>query len=219
MDLGVPVTGGQAAESSGDQPAAKKREIQNTLQEAVQNCAKLSLANAQATRALKATVFECIRMPVDSQWAAAHKEGTVGFMKLLEETKKTTKDADKIRQITSHPSVHGFNMLVKKYIEQGAPHAQLLKDSAAHWTSELVAEQVKHCKLCKMYGGKTVRLEIAVPLALTMVTSQPPTAACPAWAWVVVRESMLKTPNHVVMRGQAPPGELERQLQTWLDAK
>eukprot|EP00974_Lingulodinium_polyedra_P070886 6861332-Lingulodinium_polyedra.AAC.1 len=56
-----------------------------------------------------------------------------------------------------------------------------------------------------------------VALAAEKGTQQPPLFMSPAWAWVLIRRSLLAS-KISELEGMAPAGDLERKVQEALDA-
>ena len=64
------------------------------------------------------------------------------------------------------------------------------------------------------------RLEISTPLAPhTNVEAEDELAFTPTWAWLMIKVELLKEKTTVEMEGLAPPGDLERRIQEYLDTQ
>ena len=83
MDLGaVRPRSESASEESENKRRAKgqaKGQASGSMDEVVKQIAKLSLSNAQSTRALESCVMETFKLPADNPYYKAYKEGTVLF--------------------------------------------------------------------------------------------------------------------------------------------
>jgi len=71
-----------------------------------------------------------------------------------------------------------------------------------------------------MYQAPHKRLEISVPMLL-MNPSDPPSVEgfTPTWAWIQIKEQIMKPKEHWELEGMAPPRDLERKIQEFLDAQ
>ena len=62
------------------------------------------------------------------------------------------------------------------------------------------------------------QFKVSVPLAMNLDPEIAPlTGISPAWVWTVLRKHLLKQKGASLLQGEAPPGDLERQIQVYLD--
>jgi len=225
MDLGA---NRPRADSSADSSARNVRPrggkaghtaSEGEMGEVVKQIAKLSLSNAQSNRALEACVMETLKIPADSPYSKAYKEGTLMFSQAQEDLKKTTKDPEVIREKLVLPQVYAFNqMIVLLLKEKDLPLAELIAAETKKWDPKMVASQIKHYQMSKMYGGANMKFKVSVPMALNLNPDiQPVTGISPAWVWCVLKKHLLQQKGVSLMQGRAPPGDLERQIQMFLD--
>ena len=57
----------------------------------------------------------------------------------------------------------------------------------------------------------------AVDPSTTQAEEMQPEQLTPAWAWRVVKKQLLAMDQVVEMEGVAPPGDLERKIQEFID--
>ncbi len=225
MDLEEPTPQGGAGTqelATDGPPAAKIRAIGNTdvekLKANLELLCKLTLSNTQAVRALKTIVMQTFKIPNESPFYVAYKKGTKKFNDLIEAASSPQQKAK-----VAPPMVYCWNEIVKYVIGLGGNIAKAISESAEGWTQEAVMDQIRHMQISKMYGGTHSRLEVACPgsivleRAATMIDPDA-TNLSPEAVWIVIKDCLIKTEGTVVLRGRAPPGEMERQVQQLLDA-
>ena len=72
--------------------------------------------------------------------------------------------------------------------------------------------------MSRMYQNHHKRLEISAPLAPhTSPEVIDELAFTPSWAWLQIKAEMMKEKHTIEMEGLAPPGDLERRIQEYLD--
>ena len=107
------------------------------------------------------------------------------------------------------PHLHVFNALIM-YAENS--YAETLPGQAAkeliekNYNFQQLGKMVKHARVADNYGGKTKRLEINV---------QENSLA--EKFWVALKAELLSTSGIKEKPGMAPMGNLERELQRFLD--
>ena len=91
---------------------------------------------------------------------------------------------------------------------------------------EVVADQIRHCRVSKMFSSSVKRLEVSCPLAQTVVYFNPQVQETvpekveeltPAWAWVQILAVIKKSKNFKALEGLAPAGDLARKVQEYID--
>ena len=222
-------------------PTNQEQKEQKDMAELLNNVSKLALSSALSSRVLKAVVIKCVRIPTNSQWVTVHKEARAKYIEDQQKAKSDGVPADKHKQKCGIPSVWGTNAwmrsLVKvlkqdleKMIKDQPDHAdttnlkariELISKSTEKWTWQMIHEDIPHSAVSKMLHNTEKRIEISMPMAAT-VAAQPQ---------LYMMEGGLYRPIHVMlmafsmiveegeeMLGMAPAGDLERKIQTALDA-
>ena len=128
------------------------------------------------------------------------------------------------------PSVNGFNGMVGKYILDKCQFHAEMSEAIKLWTSQegwkTIHLHIRHCRVSKMFLSANKRLEVSCPgelhtMALfpNLLTEAPKQveSLTPTWAYLVIRAEFRKSSDCKSLEGIAPPGDLERKIQDWLD--
>ena len=130
--------------------------------------------------------------------------------------------ADK-KNILSEPYLHVWNTVLKVFHEEGKrqPKYQALAGHINEYVNKYaptdpnnldcpqvksMLKQVKYCRVQKCYDQSFKRLEVSIVPNSDSAT-----------IWQMVLPMLLEMPNVEEMSPMAPPGNLERQIQQWLD--
>ena len=183
---------------------------------------KLLLNVAMQARIHKSILIECIKTPVDCPYYISHKEGTTQFTLAAKKLKEQGKTPMEIKEAIGTPSVHGFNAMVAQYMEAKNPKNAQMGVATKLWEAQngwkTVHFHIKHCRYSKMFHNTEKRLEISAPFEnQTNKDEAQEDQLTPTWAWMQIREVILKNPKAYQMEGVAPPGDLERKVQEWID--
>lgn len=174
--------------------------------------AKLSLSSAQQCRAIKSVVIDVVRAPADAPIVKAVKAATKAYA----EAAKKIVDANTRAEKLGPPHVHAWNACIKNFkgvleassTEQDKKVLQGLTKYIAEknpgWRT--VIDEVMHVRVRKNFNRDLVCLEFHV---------RPQTHSGEVFSKLM--EWMEKQQGFSRMHGQAPPGDLERRLQTWLE--
>jgi len=185
---------------------------------------KLALNSAMQVRIHKAIIIDCYKVLAASLWFTLHSEATKSFATAQSKLKEEGKSPQEIKEMIGMPSIHGFNSMVKHVMTLKIPEAAKLKTAVALWETQegwkTIAQHIRCCRFSKMFNAQDKRLEMSVPLEMhTDIDEEDHTALTPTWAWLIIKREMLKeSSSHIQMEGVAPPGDMERKIQEWLDA-
>ena len=76
---------------------------------------------------------------------------------------------------------------------EGLKNASEMAEAIKKWDPKMVASQIKHFQMSKMYGGLNYKFKVSVPLAMNLDPEIVPlTGISPAWVWAVLRKHLLK---------------------------
>jgi len=223
MDL---MAGLPAADSSGkDLVGNKKRKGEEEIKYKDFLCivSKLVLNSAMQVRIHKAIIIDCYKIKAESQWFVCHIEATKSFAVHQSQLKESGQNPAEIKEAIGMPSVHGFNAMVKHLLTLKFPEAARVRTAVALWGTQegwrTIAYHIKCCRMTKMFHATDKRLEISVPQEPFTSLEQPDdNLLTPTWVWLLIKREMMKEKDHVQMEGVAPPGDMERKIQEWLDA-
>lgn len=214
MDLGfgldgedVPVERQQAARRAA--VGSSGRELQRT----VETLTKLTLSNAQQIRGMRSILLDCYRLPADAQLVVAAKAATQAY---AEKARKIENAADRYERI-GLPHLHAWNGCIRAYkaaLEAGGAAAKpkldallgLLEKTRAEG-GKIVMEHVPYCRVRKTFNRDYMNLEIHVMRGTHS-----------RGIYEMVREWVLSLKGAAQLPGTAPPGDLGRKLQEWLEA-
>ena len=124
-----------------------------------------------------------------------------------------------IRDKLVMPEVYAFNNMIMLLLKaEGLKNATEMAEPMKKWDPKMVASQIKQFQMSKMYGGLNYKFKVSVPLAMNLnpdITSL--TGISPAWVWTILRKQIMLQKGAALLQGKAPPGDLERQIQLFLD--
>ena len=133
-----------------------------------------------------------------------------------------------MKHILGIPAVHGFNAWVKIYIEglkEKSPD-QMAKAQAASgkWMAagwQHIHEHIPVCKRENMHTSKYTRMYITAPLSLGKAHASSEMENWTPTDFFIEMRNIWNAPGSKIiqMRGEAPRGDLERKLQSWVDDK
>ena len=192
---------------------------------------KMCLNNALHNRILRAIVIDCYRVSVENPYIEAHMEATAKYAVAAKKMRDAGKSQEEVKEELGIPSVHGFNAMVKVYIDTtpGLPLVKEVQEAVALWTSQegwkTINKSIRHCRVSRMFKSAHKRLEISVPAIGTSVDPSPPQAAppsvdglSPAWVWTLILHQISKDEEFLTQEEMAPAGDLERQIQAMVDS-
>eukprot|EP00969_Alexandrium_andersonii_P333638 14745403-Alexandrium_andersonii.AAC.1 len=193
--VGAGVAAGSAASTKG-------------LEGVVKVLAKMSLQNAQNMRAVRSVVITTVNMPAAHEAIVGMKAATAAFM----EKAKSYKGGEEKFKAIGCPHWHSWNALVKWAGENGkqdlkahvAEYLQIAKDSGLG--VHFYAEDVKLVRVAKAYAKDRAKLEVSME-----------SGSKAAILWKLIQGELEAQEGCRVMRGTAPPGHFEDQLQQWLE--
>ena len=114
--------------------------------------------------------------------------------------------------------VHLYNTMVGQTIleppsvEEGKALEEFMKGVK---TIADYGNEIRVVRLSPMYDSKLKRLEVSIVPEISGPSEGPPKMSA-AMTWPIVRRALLKEKGCKAMRGQAPPGKPERELQKML---
>jgi len=182
----------------------------------------LLLNVAMQTRILRSIVIECIQLPADNCFITEFKKTTGAWttrVQGLQEKEEKTRQQIEAEVGLCH--CHGWNSLIKALMTHFQTHT--LNDKLASVKSYVdkintiptlqekmtyLMTAVNYCRVAKTHDSKFKRLEIG----FGMDESEER---------VIYREflkpTLLLQEKSRLLKGIAPPGDLERQIQKWID--
>ena len=197
---------------AGKSDRTKKK--QDQYQELMSLVVKLSLSSALQVRMLRAIMIDCYMIPTESKWFTLHKQATVDYNAMAERLRKEGKAQEAVKNQIGLPHLHAFNAHVKHYVELKPQSAQEIQDYIKQWGSwQKVNKEIKHYRVTRTFHASNKRLEVSAPMI-----DRSPVQGSVTWMWGMIRQEILASPQTKEMQGIAPMGDLERQLQTWLDS-
>jgi len=215
MDLGKSSTQGQAS---------KAQRVGNTasdLKPIIAILGKLTLNNAQQSRMLRAILITCFRIESGNDVVSMMQEATRNFATKAKELRDSGMTSDAVRTELASPAVHSFNALLQHTITaKDLDKNPKIVAFRAYYNLKGVQElarYVRHFKVAKMFDKKVIRIEvnlseIAHPEDMPKGTPDPRDLYL---EFVLPHIQSLK--GYCELPGVAPPGDLERQIQEWLD--
>ena len=191
-------------------PDAKKQKQTNTnpQNKVLQQIAKLSMNSALQVRALRAIVMETIMVEADCKVIQAGLAASRAFAEKAKTLDVKTREND-----LGLPHIHVWNAALKTIMQdiQGEPAAKDIIDRYIQQnqgtTWQKVHENVRHFKIARCFDKDKKKIEISTTSA-SMAES----------VWQVMKKRLLSQPGARELRGQAPMGDQERQIQAWLEA-
>jgi len=208
MDLGLGLP--QPGTADGSRKQRRTTEGGREQQRILETLAKLSLSNALQVRVLRSVMIDVVRVKTDSKMVGMIRESTKKFADAHKALSAEERTDCKLGLI----HIHAWNAMVgfyQKEIEGDAAASLELKQymdqySALGWRA--VAKEVKHVQVAKAWDAQYKKLEVST-------THDTPSAKL----WDKIKALILKDPACKELPGRAPPGDLERQLQTYLDSQ
>ena len=180
---------------------------------------KTVLDVAQKMRVQRAITLQQLRVDATHALVQEASKTTASFISRQKELKESGMAPDTIKKTLGHPSNHITNRWLEMWLQTLSQEEQEKEKAIiAQWEGGWVAlqKEIPHLKICRMYGGATKRIEVAIPFEEEM-RRQPE-----QWSTSVTRSFclMLKAlaADATPLMGTAPPSDLERQLQRMLDS-
>ena len=217
MDLGLEAASAGNGSDGPREPAHKKAavgEAPKDLIKMVALIAKLSLSTAQCTRCLRSVMLEVFTFVLECSLVQAVKTATRKYREACEKIPDSVQRKARL----GLPHIHVWNALLhgwKEYLgKQGSQESQekltmlntyIQKYQGLGW--EILSEQVKFARLKKIHDRKRIHLEMNV---------KPGTDSNDLYEGGL-KEWILHHPECDKIVGQAPPGDLERRIQQWLE--
>ena len=180
--------------------------------------AKLSLSNALQLRALRSILLEVHQVPTDNRYIQEATKATKAFA----EAAKEMSAKDKEEQL-GLPHIHVWNALLGVAMRSLEDRQKANQDPTLQLQSSLMAlkeyastyqelgwkavhAEVKYARIQKNFKAELKRLEINI------VDKSPSDEV-----WQIIREDLKRDKEVRELPGVAPAGDLERQLQRFLD--
>ena len=217
MDLGLSAEAGEAA------PAVKKQAVgasRDDTRKILTLLAECSLSNSLQARLMRAIMLDCTRCPSDNQYVLEASKATQAHHSRAQDFRKEGRSPDYIRDQLGTPSIHVWNACIKVYRER----RQEAKDEEAvkwvegyikEWEARGVAGQtpfVRHFAKERMFDKTVVRLVSCVRDSAAAQATHTPFAM-----YQRVMADLLSMPGVKALPGITPKGDLEQQIQAWLD--
>ena len=207
---------------------AKRRSTAASSTEANVDNVKLTLKNSQDIRMLRAAVGYTFRFETESQWISVFRAATQRYNEAAEKYREQGKSAEEVKQIMGIPAVHGFNAWVMHYTESlkekspdqmAKAQVAIGKWAAAGW--QHIHEHIPVCKRENMHTSKYTRMYITAPLAVGKAQASSDMENWTPTDFFIEMRNTWNAPGSKItqMRGEAPRGDLERKLQSWVDDK
>ena len=220
MQLGLAASSSNTSQSGEAHPkrvaVASKTEGMGEQLTAV---TKLALDGAQKMRTQRACTLLQYRVEATHMLVQEASRTTQSFIEKQKALKLEGKNPEQIKDALGHPSNHITNRWLQLWLATLSPEEKAKEEAIiCKWQGgwRALQREVPHLKVCRMYGGATKRIEVALPYA-QMVERHPA-----EWSNSVTRSFLLAFASlgkeAVPMEGAAPPSDLERQLQRMLDA-
>ena len=192
------------------------------LKDVVRIIAKLSLSNSQSSRLLKSILIDCWKLEASSDMITNMKEATRSFADTAKSMREDAKTSDSIRAELATPAVHAFNAILKTIfptVQDKSKKSETEKFVQYYQSKGLqeLARWVKHCKAIPMYDKKFIRLELHISEE-EVLPDHPKGGLTPLHVFNdIVKPFLLTQKGYAPLQGMAPAGDLERQVQAWID--
>ena len=190
---------------------AKTRRVDDDVKHVLSLVAKLSLSNDQQTRAMRAILLDCIKLPSDCEVAKAIMEATTKWHENIKEVPANQGRFEK----HGLPHLHAWNSMVAwfKFTQQD----HLIQASIKEYTAEFenlplgerflhLSDQVLHVRLAKNFDKDYRRLEC------NFKQNSPSERM-----YAMMKPFLLRIPDAHALPGIAPAGDIAKKLQQWLD--
>jgi hypothetical protein len=195
----------------------------------MQIIAKLCLSSALQVRALRAIVIVPIKLATTNPLIIALFEARKKYSDSAQSLREGGADSDTVTQTLGHSHIWQFNAIlqaIQSLTAAGQEKANTVIHTAigafcAEFQQPALMSQlhkwVRHCHVSKMFTGSLKRLEITVCSRSQLLCSEIKTTP-PDVLWDAhLMPFILRQLGGKEQAGQAPKGDLERQLQSWLD--
>ena len=207
--------------ASASQPTkrSKQGEQSEGVQETMLVMSKLLLSVAQAVRQHAAVLSVTWLIPTDGVLHRCCREATQRWQQVKESLIENGLKGEELKLKLGPPSAAVVNALVKMLMDQqqDGPEKQLMETVIAESkTWQDIAKCFPMCCIRKAHKGETKKLIISCPEERLIQVA----AVQKSWTLFMTPMRALINKNKAKeLVGTAPPGDLERKLQRWIDAK
>ena len=178
--------------------------------------AKLLLSLDLQVRGLRSILLDCVAIATSSMYIQKGSEATKKWNDAYNKLKEDGATPKAAKGQLGLPHVHLWNALLGTFKEratkaQNQPAVQQVTEyleQAQPLGVKGMASVVKFVRINKMYSSEHKRLEVNV---------KPDTIH--EKMWHTIRADILTLPESNHLEGMAPPGDLTRKVQEWLDNK
>ena len=211
------------------EPATKSRRTSVTELDGESNkllvlVAKLCLNSAQQVRLLRSVLLEAFMVPVENPFLAKMLRETKQFTEraksvrehLEEQGIPKAKIQDKVQDSLGLPHIHAFSALIEvalatlqKEPEANKQSIDVLTGYCADYQAKgwrAISQEVKAAMKEKAYGKENMKL---------LVNVQPETKSHQVWS--IIKQLLLAQKGVRELQAVAPKGNMERQIQEWLE--
>eukprot|EP00973_Karenia_brevis_P069926 9723570-Karenia_brevis.AAC.1 len=133
---------------------------------------------------------------------------------------------EEVRTKLGNPAVFILNAMAQIVVEDKElvkeEMAVMIKDAMKEWTPEFVLEHMTSMRISNQYKSQFKKVEICCPALLFFQMQNPEPPAAPSQVTVeflvsLITKALMKEKGFLRLQGPAPPGEMERKLQSFLD--
>mmetsp|Transcript_87305 Transcript_87305/g.282666 ORF Transcript_87305/g.282666 Transcript_87305/m.282666 type:complete len:216 (+) Transcript_87305:136-783(+) len=166
---------------------------------------KLCLSVSQQTRALKSILLTCYSLPASESLVDRVKEATTGWSHAVKDKSRTQ------RKEYGEPHIHAFNAfmgwMLTEY-DKDPKIKQVLTEYQATLTGGMMelAAQVRYFHINKCFDRQCKRLEVTFRVGSDTERM-----------WSIIEPALMQRRGWEPLPSMAPPGDLERKLQKYLD--
>lgn len=220
MDLGL-ATAGSAQESKAKKPKQDRDQkvLDKRMEELLKLIAKSCLNAQQQVRLLKSICLEAMKMPSTSQFIGSSKEAIKSFLDAAKEISDPDERYAKLGSIHHHSFNSSLALALSlsekvtddQIVKARGHVVQFMEDCKTRSASQNLEIMRKECKYFRYQ--KTFRKEV-MRLEWSMV---PGTQTFQINEFIVLMIKHTHTSQAIPLGGIAPRGQLERQLQKFIE--
>lgn len=231
MDLGLTRPLDKAEATGGSQ--AKARRLDDDVKKLMTLVAKLSLNSAQSLRVMRSILLKVYLMPSDGDYMKAVVGATTQYTKAAEALRASfdeqgihkSEQQPKVLDRLGVPHVHAWNALIGITMEN--IKGKISKKEAVKDLDDLEKAYTHLSEYCKSYqtkGWQAMAEEVKVVmkekaygkenLKLIMNVQDPSPSSS---VFDIIHALLKATPGTRVLPSVAPAGDMERQIQDWLE--
>eukprot|EP00973_Karenia_brevis_P064334 8939149-Karenia_brevis.AAC.1 len=194
------------------------------MQKVLVNAVKLNLSLSQQMREVRAACMWQVKVLSDNAYVVKAKAATVSYNTMYKQLKEET-NPEEAKKKLGGPHIFAFNAMVGVLMEElPLPVKAPIQKVVSGWTPQMVMAELPHLRVKDMFKEKFKRVEIACPGVL--LVKEPMSMTVPTEESMITVPLVVKTlqkrlessDQAASLLGSAPPGDLERKLQEFLDS-